>query len=264
MATIERLLGSASVYFQLARFFVVFFIGLFVTRAAVMPAARWLIGRRGGEKKAVYSAENLVGVLGVFISLTAALQAAAFGNLVTVVGTVAAALTIAIGFGMREQIGNLVSGLFIQLDTPFLRGDYIRSGDIEGRVKDIKLRETRLRSPTGEKLVVPNSSLSNNPLRNFTRDRSTFNKLDITVDPEDAAAVEELLHDIATGTDAVLETPEPEVHYEGMSDGKVVLELVYAVKESADVKAVRTAIVDAFSDRGVEAGIFQAEKDDGE
>ncbi|MFB6294194.1 MAG: mechanosensitive ion channel family protein [Candidatus Nanohaloarchaea archaeon] len=253
---IDTVIGTAAVYLQLARFFAVFFIGLFVTRTVLMPAARWLIGRRSNEKKAVYSAENLVGVVGVFISLTGALQAAAFGNLVTVVGTVAAALTIAIGFGMREQIGNLVSGLFIQIDSPFLRGDYIEAGDVEGTVKEVKLRETRLRTPTGEKLVVPNSYLSNNPLRNFSRDRSTFNKLDIAVEPEDAATVEGLLQEISSEMEAVLESPPPEVHYEGMSDGKVVLELVYAVAESARVKEVRTAILDRFSDRGVEAGVF--------
>ncbi len=255
----ETLVGSAATYFQLARFFLVFFLGLAVTKGVLMPMARWMAGRRSDEKKAVYSAENLIGVVGVFIALTAALQAGGFGNIITVVGAVAAASTIAVGFGMREQIANLVSGVFIQIDSPFVREDYIRAGDIEGTVKDVKLRETRLRSPTGEKLVVPNSYLSNNPLNNFTKDRLTFNRLDITVPPAEAGTVADLLEDLTGEIDEVLEEPAPDIHYDSLGEESVEIQFMYAVKDSADLKDIRSALVNRLRERGVDAGIFTGE-----
>ncbi len=254
----ETLAGSAEIYYQLARFFLVFIIGLAVTRALVMPVVSRLVG--GSDKRRLYSAANFVGVLGVFISLTVALQAAAFGNLVTVLGTVAAALTIAVGFGMREQVGNLVSGLFIQLDNPFLKGDYVQTEKVEGVVRDIKLRETEIRAPTGEKVVVPNSYLSNNPVQNRTKGRVTEDTFTVAVPMSKAHEAEDLYHEVVDGMENILAEPAPVVYFSDISDDdEVVMHFRYAVRDSDNTKEARDRILRRFTQEMVDNNIISLE-----
>lgn len=254
----EQLAGSAEVYFQLARFFIVFVLGIIITRGVLMPIVSRVMG--GTDKKRFHSVANLVGVIGVFASLTVALQAAAFGNLVTVLGTVAAALTIAIGFGMREQVGNLVSGLFIQIDNPFVKEDFIHTENAEGTVKEIKMRETRLRAPTGEKIVVPNSYLSNNPVQNRTKGRVTTDAFTVNVPMDAAHEAEELYQEVVGEDGTILENPAPAAYFSDVSeDDEVVMDFRYAVRDSDNTKETRDRILRAFTRRMVESGVIAPE-----
>ncbi|MFB6174481.1 MAG: hypothetical protein ABEJ87_00720 [Candidatus Nanohalobium sp.] len=74
------LLNGTSAYIQLVRFFIALIIGVALTRLLLIPLTRKLVGRRA-DSKAVQSLGNLVGVLGLFVSFTVALQAGEFGNL---------------------------------------------------------------------------------------------------------------------------------------------------------------------------------------
>ncbi|MFB6182515.1 MAG: mechanosensitive ion channel domain-containing protein [Candidatus Nanohaloarchaea archaeon] len=125
-----------------------------------MPTTRKILQIRGKQKKSIHSVENIVGVIGLFITFTVGLQAAKFGNLATILGAIAAALTVAVGFGMRDQISSLVAGILIQLDNPFVKGDYIKVNDQEGKVKEINLRTTIINGKNNEKLVLPNNVLT--------------------------------------------------------------------------------------------------------
>ena len=68
-------------------------------------------------------------------------------------------MTVAVGFGMRDQVGNLVSGIFIHFDNPFIKGDYIKVEETEGVVQEIHLRETIINGAGSEKTMIPNSKL---------------------------------------------------------------------------------------------------------
>ncbi|HNC99476.1 MAG TPA: mechanosensitive ion channel, partial [Myxococcota bacterium] len=52
---------------------------------------------------------------------------------------------------------------------PFAEGDYITCGEYSGKVLKVGLKTSRLRSPVGEELVIPNADLVNQPLRNWGR-----------------------------------------------------------------------------------------------
>ncbi|MFB6190973.1 MAG: mechanosensitive ion channel family protein [Candidatus Nanohaloarchaea archaeon] len=201
------------------------FAGVVITRALLMPAVSWLTSRRGRDKVTVHTYSSLTGLTGLFLSFIVALQAAQFGNLVTVLGAITAALTVAIGFGMREQISNVVGGFFVYTDVPFVKGDYIRVNDYEGVVREISLRQTILDGPSSEKLVVPNSAVTLNPVRNFTKGRKTRIVLPVTVKPGDAGEVEELLEGRARENSSVLENPEPAVSYRRLEGDEAELEL---------------------------------------
>lgn len=258
---IEQFLIGQDVYFQLARFVVAIIAGTFLTRTLLMPLTRRAMVRKGSDVKAKHSMENIVGLVGLFLTFIVALQAGNFGNLVTVLGTVAAALTVAIGFGMRDQVSSVVAGIFIHTDNPFVKGDYIKFNDVEGVVKEIKLRATTLNGEHNEKQVVPNNLLTTNTVKNLTKGQKTKAVVETKIDSDKLEEASKLLSDAATEQEEVLEKPATQIDYTGMEDGKVITKLSYWVKNSENVKPVRTRVLDSFNQGAVEKGIFEQKED---
>ena len=76
---------------------------------------------------------------------------------------------IAVALAIQSILGDLFASLAIVLDKPFAIGDYLVFGDFQGNVEHIGLKTTRLRSLSGEQLIVANSDLVGSRLRNFGR-----------------------------------------------------------------------------------------------
>jgi small-conductance mechanosensitive channel len=76
------------------------------------------------------------------------------------------ALSIAIGFAMKDIIQNLVSGIFVQLDKPFKKGDTIEVQGFVGRVIKMRVRTTVLKTEKGELVHIPNSIFATKPFVN--------------------------------------------------------------------------------------------------
>lgn len=71
-----------------------------------------------------------------------------------------AVLTAVIGLALRDTLGNVIGGLSLQTDRSIHLGDWIKVGDVEGRVVDIRWRYTAVETRNGETLIVPNGVLT--------------------------------------------------------------------------------------------------------
>ena len=71
-----------------------------------------------------------------------------------------AVLTAVVGLALRDTLGNVVGGLSLQTDRSIHLGDWIKVGDVEGRVVDIRWRYTAVETRNGETLIVPNGVLT--------------------------------------------------------------------------------------------------------
>jgi small-conductance mechanosensitive channel/CRP-like cAMP-binding protein len=71
-----------------------------------------------------------------------------------------AVVTAVIGFALRDTLGNVIGGLALQTDRSIRIGDWIKVGDVEGRVVEIRWRYTAVETRNGETLIVPNSVLT--------------------------------------------------------------------------------------------------------
>lgn len=78
------------------------------------------------------------------------------------------ALGVGIGFGLQNIISNLISGLVIAFEEPFLVGDIVEVGNETGIVKEIGLRATMVSTYDGSDILIPNSNLTSNNLKNWT------------------------------------------------------------------------------------------------
>ena len=71
-----------------------------------------------------------------------------------------AVLTAVIGLALKDTLGNVIGGLSLQTDRSIHLGDWIKVGDVEGRVVDIRWRYTAVETRNGETLIVPNGVLT--------------------------------------------------------------------------------------------------------
>lgn len=253
---LEKLFPDIAVYLQVGRFFLVLAAGILFTRVFLMPLASRLVEKRGGDKVSVHTYSSMTGLVGLFMSFIVALQAAQFGGLVTVLGAITAALTVAVGFGMRDQISNIVGGFFVYTDAPFVKGDYIKVNDKEGVVKEIKLRQTILNGPSSGKLVIPNSVLTLNPVENLTKGRKTKIVEEMAVEPRDAAELEEICLEVMAANEEVLEEPAPEVSYEKLGS-EVGISLNCWVQDSKDAKQVESELLSEIMGKAERKDLFK-------
>lgn len=76
---------------------------------------------------------------------------------------------IAVALALQNILGDLFASLSILFDKPFKVGDFVVVGDLAGTVEKIGLKTTRVRSLSGEQLVISNGDLLSSRIRNYKR-----------------------------------------------------------------------------------------------
>jgi len=74
---------------------------------------------------------------------------------------------VAVALAAQAILGDLFNFFVILLDKPFLVGDFIESGPVSGTVEHLGLKSVRVRSISGESIIVSNSKLLNAELKNY-------------------------------------------------------------------------------------------------
>lgn len=151
----------------------------------------------------------------VIIGLLAALAAAGVkvGQLAFLFG----AMGVGIGLGLQDVVKNFVSGLILMFERPIQPGDVVEISGTSGRVQDIGMRATTIKTFEGADVVVPNGTLLSEKFTNWTL-RDQHRRLDVDIgvaygsDPERVATI---LLDAVTGTEGVVDTPAPAVLFSG-------------------------------------------------
>ncbi len=75
---------------------------------------------------------------------------------------------LALALAAEDILGNMAGGLVILTSRPFVLGDYIQSDGAEGTVREITLNHTKLESPEGLIILLPNKALSAAKVVNYT------------------------------------------------------------------------------------------------
>ena len=82
---------------------------------------------------------------------------------------------LVVGLAAQPTLENLIGGMTLFADKPFVVGDYVRFGEDDGTVEDIGPRSTRIRKLDGTQLTVPNKDIVDSRIANSTaRDNALF------------------------------------------------------------------------------------------
>ena len=167
---------------------------------------------------------------------------------------------IAIALAVQTVLGDLLASLSITLDKPFRVGDLLRLDDIEGVVEFIGVRSTRLRSVTGEQIIIANADLLRNRLRNLGRmpERRALFQLGIAYEtsPEKLSMVSEV---VRRAVESVQGTRFEYCAMRGFGESSLNFEVVYFVPDWDQARlrfitindAVNRAIHAAFVAEGI-------------
>jgi potassium-dependent mechanosensitive channel len=128
------------------------------------------------------------------------------------IAIVAGALGVGIGFGLQSIVNNFVSGLILLAERPVRVGDWVATNAGEGIVKKINVRSTEIETFDNCTVIVPNSNLITDAVRNWThRDKIGRFTVPLTLVSSTSKVDEvvELLTDLARAHPKVLRYPEP-------------------------------------------------------
>ena len=76
---------------------------------------------------------------------------------------------LAFALAARDTVANLFGSITILVDRPFVLGDWIETPHVEGTIEDIQLRSTQIRTFSHALVTIPNSTLANDPITNWSR-----------------------------------------------------------------------------------------------
>src|SRR5262245_26146092 len=82
--------------------------------------------------------------------------------------TTSAVGAVVVGFALQDTLGNAFAGLAIQSERPFRVGHWIRVGDFEGRVTEVTWRATKMRTKSGNFIVLPNNIIAKEAITNYS------------------------------------------------------------------------------------------------
>ncbi len=177
----------------------------------------------------------------------------------TSLAIVAGALSVGVGLGLQNIVSNFVSGLILLIEKPIKPGDRIMINGIEGFVKKISVRSTRIVTLLREDVIIPNSDLIANPITNFVF-HDTLSKLSCVVNVANDSNVDlvrETLLNIALKHQDVLNDPlnHPSVALKGFADNSLVFELICVVsdvnKKYAIASEINIMILKAFRENNI-------------
>lgn len=80
-----------------------------------------------------------------------------------------ALVSVVLGLAMQDTLGNLFAGLSLQLERPYQVGDWVTIKEVTGRVVQIAWRATRIETPRGEIITLPNNVCSKEAVKNYSR-----------------------------------------------------------------------------------------------
>lgn len=178
----------------------------------------------------------------------------------------AGVLGIVLGFAARKTLSGILSGFVILFSRPFEVGDWIRVKDREGIVTNITVYNTRIRTFNEEHVLIPNDTMMENEITNYSETNRLRLETDVGVDYEtDIGAAARVAVEAMEDIEVVASQPKPDVIRQEFADSAVILRLRYWITtprvqekwraQNAVIESVKTA----FESEGIKIPFPQRE-----
>jgi len=129
------------------------------------------------------------------------------------------AIGLAIGLALQGTLQNIAAGIMLLALRPFRIGEYVEVGSIAGTIEEIGLFATKLRSVDGVYVLAPNSTLWNQPVRNFTRNGVRRTDVSLSIGSwNDIDRAQKTLLAIAGAEKRIRREPAPIAFVAGLGD----------------------------------------------
>jgi small conductance mechanosensitive channel len=168
------------------------------------------------QKMIISISGNTVLIIGILIAL--AQIGISLGPVLAGLGIVG----FVIGFALQDSMSNFASGMLILMYRPFDVDDVIETGGVLGKVKQMSLVNTTIRSYDNQTFVIPNNIIWQGIIKNLTEQK--IRRVDLIFGisySDDIPKTEQILNDILEKDNCVLAEPEPVVRVHELGDSSV-------------------------------------------
>ena len=188
-------------------------------------------------------------ILTVGITIAAAINGL---NFTAVIG----AMSLGIGFALKDVIGNFISGIIMLSQDRIRIGDLIKIGDVVGTIVSIDTRATILQSIDGTEVVIPNQSMLNETVVSFTT--NPFRRIELIVGVDyntDLPMVTSLIKGILDKDNEVVPKPEPNILVDEFGDSSINIRIYFWLESSKNWRMVRSNVANRIKKTFNELGV---------
>jgi|TARA_R110000796_G_scaffold526_25_gene1899 small conductance mechanosensitive channel len=207
----------------------------FLLALLTLAVGWWIVGRLVAALNTLMQKRNVEPTLHGFVSSLASIALKVL-LLVSVAGMVGIETTsfiavlgaagLAVGLALQGSLANFAGGALILFLRPFRAGDYIEAQGVGGTVDSIQIFNTILKTPDNKTVIVPNGSLSNGNIVNYSRQATRRVDVNIGIDyGDDVKQARSILLGLAAADSRVLKDPEAVVWLVSLGDNSVNLSL---------------------------------------
>lgn len=251
----RQILNASFTYSQIAVFILIIYLSSFLANT-IGYIASLKDEQHGAERNKRLGSSILLIKLAVF-TLGFFIAVAASGIPIDKITIILGALSVGIGFGLQTIVNNLVSGIILAFERPIQIGDTIQVGTVEGVVKDIGIRASKIKNWDGAEVIIPNGDLLANHLTNWTLSDKT-RRVELTIGvayDSDMDLVTELIQK-QLAADEILNLPTPKVFLQTFGDNSVNFRVLFWVND-VDIwvlirDQVMRGIFKSFKENGIE------------
>jgi small conductance mechanosensitive channel len=197
----------------------IWIIGSWVIKTILKQTSK-LMDKRGYEKSLQKFLLNLLGWSFKIILIVTILGA--LGIETTSFAAILASAGLAVGLALQGSLSNFAGGVLIMIFKPFKIGDLIEAQGEIGAVKEIEIFTTKLTGLSNKEIIIPNGSLSNGNIVNYSSEGTR--RVDLTIGigyDEDIKQAKAVLLKVLTDNPKVLQDPAPSVNVSELADSSV-------------------------------------------
>ena len=216
----EKWLDLATTYgMKIIGAILIWIIGSWVIKK-IIKATRKIMSKRNYDESLQKFLVNLLGWILKIILIISILGT--LGVETTSFAAILAAAGLAIGMALQGSLGNFAGGVLIMIFKPFKIGDLVEAQGELGVVKEIEIFTTKLTGLSNKEIIIPNGSLSNGNIINYTTEGTRRVDLVYGVSYDaDIKQTKEVIMDVLTSHPKVLKDPAPAVTVSELADSSV-------------------------------------------
>jgi len=232
---------------------IVVIISYIISKMVASAIKEAIIKKKGEEvqESVLVLVERITTITILVIGFTIALAINGL-NFTAVIG----ALSLGIGFALKDIIGNFISGIIMLSQDRVRIGDFIQFGNILGTIVSIDVRATVLQAVDGTEVVIPNQNMLSQTLISYST--NPFRRIELIVGVDygtDLPMVTSLIKGIIEKDHDIVPKPESLVLVDEFSDSSINIKVLFWIESGKNWMKIRSNLANRIKKSFNELGI---------
>lgn len=207
---------------------VVLFIGFTIANFGKKLTENRIKSKLQNTLSRLFIAQIISGIIKI-ITVVIFLDLVGFQNITTKILAGAGILTFVVGFAFKDIGENFLAGILLAFKSPFKENDLIETEKVIGYVKELRIRETIIKTTDGKDVFVPNSQIINSPLINYTIDGFLRNEFLLGLDYSSdlSKAIQVIIESVSKTEGVLLGDKKPAVIIDEFAASTINLKVLF-------------------------------------